>query len=171
MPLTKSQQKEFEQKAVTLAKEALYKNEFPVGAVLVIDAKEVDALHNTLITNQSWSDHAELRLLVKHSQTIRKAKNLGKEVHLFTSLEPCLMCLATASHHRVNSITFSCADPSGGVSNFSIKKLPYFYQKHWPIILSGVLQKSSLQLVQSFLEKQTSAGYIEMKKLFSKIEK
>lgn len=147
---------------------ALRRGDFPVGAVLVINGKIVGKTNNALLSQKTWGDHAETQLLLKFSQTIRKKQRPGKKttVELYSTLEPCLMCLGCAMLHRVHRIVFSCPDPRGGATNVTLKGLPSFYQEKWPTIIAGVNKKKAYSMLLKFITAQDSKQWKTNKKLF-----
>lgn len=92
------------QRCLRLAAEAARAGRVPVGAVLV-------AVDGSVL---GWArrgpgplDHAELVLLRRHQRRLA-AEPLAAT--LYSSLEPCLMCLDAALHARVRRIVFAARD-------------------------------------------------------------
>lgn len=161
-----SQDKKFIMMALIEGKKALKRGDFPVGAVLVINGELAGKINNALLSKKTWGDHAETQLLLKHSQTIRE---LQTKVELYSTLEPCLMCLGCAMLHRVNRIVFSCPDPRGGATNLTLKNLPSFYDDHWPKIKSGLFKKEAYGMFIKFMEAQKTEPWKMNKKLFEQM--
>jgi tRNA(adenine34) deaminase len=151
---------------------ALLRGDFPVGAVLVIDGMVVGKTNNTLLSKKTWGDHAETRLLLEHSELIRKRKTENQEtvIELYSTLEPCLMCFGCAAMHRVTRIIFSLHDPFGGVTHIDKNNLPIFYKNSWPSISSGVFREDSYGMFYQFIDKQTSTPWMIAKKLFEEMK-
>lgn len=150
---------------------ALRRGDFPVGAALVINGKIVGKTNNALLSQKTWGDHAETQLLLRFSQTIRKQqqKNVHTKVELYSTLEPCLMCLGCAMLHRVNRIIFSCPDPRGGATNVTLKGLPSFYHDKWPEIKSGIYKEEAFSMLLKFMTTQDTKQWKNNKKLFEKM--
>jgi tRNA(adenine34) deaminase len=138
--------------ALEEAKLSLTEDNLPIGSVLVIDDKIVDQNHNMSRTFGSWSEHAENSLLIRNSKLIKKSIKKDKlEVNLYTSMEPCLMCLGTAVLHRVSKIVYSCPDPIGGAVSLDIDSIGTMYNASFPKIEQGPFAKESYNLLIEFL--------------------
>jgi len=155
--------------ALREAKEALKSGNFPVGAVLVIDDEIVDTSYNTMNKENDFFSHAEINLLKKHSDKIREAYFKKKNVEIYSTLEPCLMCYSSIILHRINTIYIACSDPHGGFSLNDIK-LNKWYGKHKPQIFKNILMKESLDLIIKYLESREEPSLKKMLKLFQTIE-
>lgn len=94
----------FIKKAVELSKESFEKGRFPAGAVLVKDGKVIGTGISGLYPHIHI--HAETRLIDEAMSTYN-AQLEGFE--LFTSMEPCMMCLGKAYWAGVRKITFVLA--------------------------------------------------------------
>lgn len=117
--------------ALTQAQDALRNHDFPVGAVLVIDGEVIGGDHNRIVSTKSLVAHAENALLIAHATMLAHAR--GREVALYTTLEPCMMCMATAVHSHISKIIYACADAHGGST-----KCPFdsgWYREQWPIVV------------------------------------
>lgn len=146
--------------ALNEAKQALDAGDYPVGAALTLDGKLVGTGRNTLFTDLRWSAHAEHNLLYEQSAyLLQKCRNKPRRsIYLYTTLEPCLMCLGIALLHRVSKIIVACPDPNGGTSNLQPADLGSFYQYRWPTFHIGLFKEASYDLIIEFLktEKFTS---------------
>lgn len=101
-------------RAVQLAHEALRAGNLPVGAVITLDDSIVSEGKNTI-----WSPvlapnrHAEIEALEALSPGLRAQAG---EMTLYTTLEPCLMCLGAILVYRIGRIVFGAYDSRGGAS-------------------------------------------------------
>jgi len=157
--------------ALKEAKIALRRGDFPVGAVLVINGKIAGKSRNSMHTGNNWASHAEAKLLQKESRNIRikTAKGNKRNIVLYTTLEPCLMCLGTSLLHNVSKIVFACPDPHGGSTNINFKGLPDFYIRRWPKIIGGLLQEESCKLLIDFLKTQNDKTSKKILALYKKM--
>lgn len=96
--------KEFLKKAVEMSKESFEKGRFPAGAVLVKDNKTVGTGISGLYPHIHI--HAETGLIDEAMRT-NNAQLEGYE--LYTSMEPCLMCLGKAYWSGIRKITYVLA--------------------------------------------------------------
>ena len=88
------------------AKHGLNSNEGgPFGAVIVINNKIISQAHNTVIKDNDPSAHAEVNAI---RTACKKLNNyhLPKNAILYSSSEPCPMCLATSYWARINKIVY-----------------------------------------------------------------
>lgn len=100
------------QAALEEARLSLEASDWPIGAVLVgAGGAVIGQARNTLRTGQSRLHHAELQLLLAHMPEVRQ--NEGR-LTLYSSLEPCVMCLSALILARVRRIVWACGDPFGG---------------------------------------------------------
>jgi tRNA(adenine34) deaminase len=98
--------------AIKLAKAAKEAGNLPIGATIVLDGKVIAEGQNRL-----WSPvtdpgrHAEIDALDNVDASLWTR---AKEMTLYTSLEPCLMCLSTILLHKIGHIIYGAKDPRGG---------------------------------------------------------
>jgi len=165
---------ELMREALNEAKKALEKGNYPIGAILLIDGEIIDLAGNNIHTGKNWISHAENTLLIKHSEKIRdtllpsildKTKTKPK-VELFTTLEPCLMCLGSAIIHRISRIVYACDDPHGGASQLETKKMKDWYKNIWPEIKSGVCKEEAINLMITYLNTQKENDWIKKLKKY-----
>src|SRR4030065_1597866 len=100
------------QEAIAAAKEG----NFGVGAVLVRENGEiVQRGHNHVFKPYFRSDlHAEMDVMTKFEERFKEVENL-KGFILYTSLEPCPMCLARLISSGVRKIYYAARDKDGGM--------------------------------------------------------
>ena len=93
------------QQAIQLAEKASSEQEVPVGAVLVLDDQRIGDGHNSSITQQDPSAHAEMIALRSGAERVSNYRLLNTT--LYVTLEPCLMCAGAMVHARF-SLSFWC---------------------------------------------------------------
>lgn len=101
-------------------------NNLPVIAWLKSNNNVIAVNKNEITSQDSFIAHAEM-LCIKQIQ-----KN-HRSLELFTTLEPCGMCLFSAIHSRIKAITFYCRDPIAGSSH--IEPPSEWYSKNWPRLI------------------------------------
>jgi len=144
---------------------------FPVGAVLVIDGKRIDSARNLLSTNSDWISHAEMNLIIKYSAQIKKSRNNGGSSVIYTSLEPCLMCLGTCTLNRISRIVYSCPDNFTGVAGVDFNLLPHGYKTMVPKLeVSAHFRDESKQLLMKYFADSQSSKWDKAKELMSDVE-
>lgn len=97
---------------VKLAKAAVDSGNLPIGAVIVLDGKIIAEGQNRLyvpVTNPGR--HAEIDALRNVDPSLWQSAN---EMTLFTTLEPCLMCLGTILLYHIGRVVYGAKDSRGG---------------------------------------------------------
>ncbi len=138
----------FMKKALGEAQAALVAAEFPVGCVMVHDKKILvsGARKGTTGDCPNEVDHAEmiaLRRLIRLDSKI----NL-REVTVFSTLEPCLMCFGALMISSIGKLVFAYEDAMGGGTQCDAANLPPLYQSNQMPIIPGILRNESLKYVE-----------------------
>jgi len=143
----------FMQMALLEARRAGEGGEVPVGAVLVSEGGSVLAKdHNRTVSLCDPTAHAELLVL---REGARKTGNyrLTNET-LYTTVEPCLMCMGALIHARVKRVVFGAADPrwgaAGSLYDFSSDRR----LNHHPELLGGVCEGQCRAAIQAFFRER-----------------
>lgn len=99
--------------AVAEACQAAQEGNAPIGAVLVDpEGKRVAQNHNRVFTDDGLLYHAEMMIFLHNQERLRHQR---WQMTLYTTLEPCLMCLSTALVHHIKRIVWLINDYwSGG---------------------------------------------------------
>lgn len=156
--------------AIDKARDILSNGDFPVAAVLTIDGVFIDCVGNSIQSGGTWASHAERMLLVKHSNQIREAvTNRNSDVVIYSTLEPCLMCLGTSVLHRVKRIVYACKDPHGGSTKIDPNSIGDWYVKRWPQIDYGLFQKESYELLTTFMKRKNTPTWNRILKLYENL--
>lgn len=139
--------------AMTEARAALAAGDYPVGAVLVVDGALCGTARNALVSADRTTAHAEHTLIADHSARLRAAirERPTTTILLYTTLEPCLMCLGIAVLHKVTRIISACPDPHGGATTLNPATLGSVYPQLWPQLEAGPLRRESCALIIQFL--------------------
>jgi len=124
MELTKFNRSCFE-RAVLLALEAEKAENLPVGAVIALEGKMIaEGKNASLQPELCLHKHAEIEALRDiPKDLIEKAR----EMTLYTTLEPCLMCFGAIMLYGIGRLVFGSADDFGGPS-VSFDHLPEFFE-------------------------------------------
>ena len=118
------------QRALQLAMQAADLGEVPVGAVIV-DPETGGIIaegHNQPIRDHDPTAHAEIRAIRAAAQALGNYRLTG--LHLYVTLEPCVMCAGAISVARLGKVIFAADDPKGG----AILHGPRFFEQptcHW----------------------------------------
>ena len=162
------QDHEFMQIAYSEAQKAMAAGDYPVGAVLTLNGEFFASGRNALFSTKVWSAHAEHSMIANHSAELGAAFKSGNpyELHLYTTLEPCLMCLGIAKLHRVSRIVYACPDPHGGTSQINPEDLGVYYKPGWPKFEMGLMKREVCDLIIEFLKLGKFSSWEEMLKEF-----
>jgi tRNA(adenine34) deaminase len=101
-------------RAIELATQAEAEGNLPIGAVISLDS-EIIAEGNNAIWVPSFYPirHAEIEALRKAREQHWKA---SRRMTLYTTLEPCLMCMGAILLHRIGRVIYGARDDYGGAS-------------------------------------------------------
>lgn len=97
----------FMQRAIALAKKGKANGGGAFGAVIVQEDTIVAFGHNTVKSSQDCTQHAELAVTQKACDVL-KSKDLSDCI-LFTSCEPCMMCLGACYWAKFKAIYFGAS--------------------------------------------------------------
>jgi tRNA(Arg) A34 adenosine deaminase TadA len=106
-------------KAIGIAKEGIPKGCGPFGAVLVMENKVISEACNRVILNNDPTAHAEI-LAIRQASSILHTHDLS-ECTLYTSCEPCPMCLGAIYWSGIKKIVYSCDRNDAERAGFSDK--------------------------------------------------
>ena len=139
----------FMRAALDEARSAGQRGEIPVGAAVAQGEKILSRKGNSREQSHNPLGHAEM-LAIQEA-----ARKLGSwrlnNCALYTSLEPCLMCMGAVIQARIPLLVYACPDPKGGFSSFYGLKA-----SRAPLdkiqIESGLRAEESAQLLQTFFK-------------------
>ena len=135
----------FMRKALEEAKYAFYKNEVPVGCVIVNENEIISRSSNMVELLNDSTAHAELIAITSAQNSINN-KNLDSCI-LYTTLEPCLMCHGAIYWSKINTIVYGASDEKRGFSRHNLeidRKIN---------IVKGVMEEESRELLENFFKK------------------
>ena len=135
----------FMKKAFEEAKYAFFKNEVPVGCVIVNNNDIISRSSNMVELLNDSTAHAEL-IAITSAQNSLNSKNLDNCI-LYTTLEPCLMCYGAIYWSKINTVVYGASDKKRGFSRHSIdldRKIN---------IINGFMEKESKELLDVFSRK------------------
>jgi tRNA(adenine34) deaminase len=135
----------FMQLALDHAREALVAGEFPVGCVIT-DGRQALAAGRRRRSSGNMAnetDHAEMVAL-------GRLPCAGRSLTLYSTLEPCLMCVGAAVLSGVNRIVYAYEDVMGGACDCDLRRLSPLYRRMRVQICAHVRRPDSLALFKSF---------------------
>ncbi len=140
----------FMKKALNQARNALSAGEFPVGCVVVHEDRilTTGARKGTAGNIPNEIDHAEMIALKGLADLEIRRDN--QRIALFTTLEPCLMCLGALILSGISEIVYAYEDVMGGGLSCDLKNLMPLYKNSRISVVPNILRKESLELFQAF---------------------
>lgn len=139
----------FMRKALQEAEKARKEGEVPVGAVLVKNEKIIACGHNSPVSRNDPTAHAEIvaiRNACENTQNYRLS-----DCELYVTLEPCAMCLGAAVQSRIKRLVFGALDPKSGAIE-SVMDFPFEKMNHRVEVKGGVLAEKCGMILRSFFE-------------------
>ena len=135
----------FMKKALEEAKYAFYKNEVPVGCIIVNENEIISRSSNMVELLNDSTAHAEL-IAITSAQNYLNSKNL-EGCTLYATLEPCLMCHGAIYGSKINTIVYGASDKKRGFSTYNLeidRKIK---------IIKGIMEEESKELLDKFFKK------------------
>jgi tRNA(adenine34) deaminase len=121
----------FLREAIQLAEAADRRGNLPIGAVIVLDGAVVARGMNSIWRPQlDLTRHAEMEAL---RAAPAELWSRSREMTLFTTLEPCVMCAGAILLHRIGGLMFGSTDPYGGVGA-CLRDLPPYFQEELALV-------------------------------------
>lgn len=151
---TASSDEFYMRKALQQASTAFRKNEVPIGAVLVATSGDLIASgHNLVEFCNDCTRHAEM-VCLQEAMKRRKAWRL-QGTTLFTTLEPCPMCISALALSRVSRVVYGAKDLRLGACGTWVdlvcKKHPFHT---FDQVVGGVLEEESARLLRDFFRER-----------------
>ena len=134
--------------ALREAEAVLETGNLPVGAVVILN-DEVVGMGGRISKASRKLDHAET-IAVKQAFAAHRKET--EQMTLYTTLEPCLMCMGTALNVRIHKIVYAFPDDYGGATNIPVDKLPVRHQDNKFEVIRDVCRGESQKLLREFFE-------------------
>jgi tRNA(adenine34) deaminase len=146
--------------ALAMANHGLSSGELPIGAVVVAGSKVVGRAFTQERTQGRLLVHAELLALDQADRT-HAVTRVGTV--LYTTLEPCLMCLGAAASLMVDRIVFALASPTDGAAGVASlwerqRRLAQEPLVRLPPVVGGVAAAESRELFRRFCASRPDPG-------------
>jgi tRNA(adenine34) deaminase len=117
-----------------LAEAAFANGEVPIGAIIVLNDKQIGAGQNRMEELQNATAHAEILAINEASEQLKNWRLDGATIYV--SLEPCQMCLGAIKNSRISRVVFAARDTS--------------FCNHLTKMESSLLEKESVEILQKF---------------------
>ena len=144
-----------------LAKKAAALGEVPVGALIVrqTDGQVLGQGYNGVEQFQNVTKHAEMVAIESASAKLGSWRlNSEGPVTMYTTVEPCIMCLGASILSRVDQIVYGAPNKKFGGSKHIFKQNNEHAKtlNHHIDIVPGVLEGECAQLMRMFFQERRS---------------
>ncbi|MDI9366015.1 MAG: nucleoside deaminase [Flavobacterium sp.] len=136
----------FMRQALREAEEAFYKDEVPVGAVVVVNNKIIAKGHNQVEMLNDSTAHAEI-LALTTAYNAFGSKYLP-DATLYVTVEPCLMCCGAMYWGKIGKIVYGTTDEKNGYRKFTSSS-PLHPKTE---IIPGILAFECAKLMKDFFK-------------------
>ncbi|KPQ30376.1 MAG: tRNA(adenine34) deaminase [Marinobacter excellens HL-55] len=139
-------------RALELASQAGAADEVPVGAIVVLDGKEIGAGFNAPISGCDPTAHAEIRALRDAAARVGNYRLAGAT--LYVTLEPCTMCVGAIVHSRVSRLVYGATETKAGAVESARRTLeePHL---NWRVeVAGGVMADRCGQVISEFFSRR-----------------
>jgi tRNA(Arg) A34 adenosine deaminase TadA len=109
----------FLRRAIEVASDGISSGGGPFGAVIVKDGKVLSEAYNRVVLNNDPTAHAEI-LAIREASSVLKTHELN-ECTLYSSCEPCPMCLGAIYWSGIKSVLYACDRTDAEDAGFSDK--------------------------------------------------
>lgn len=141
--------------ALEEAERAALMDEVPVGAVLVDGAGVILArTHNQPIALCDPSAHAEMLAIRTGGEVLGNYRLTGAT--LYSTIEPCIMCMGAVIHARLSRIVFGARDPKWGAAGSLYDFASDTRLNHTLEVVSGVCEYESTEIIRGFFKNKRS---------------
>ncbi|MGG3468669.1 nucleoside deaminase [Neobacillus pocheonensis] len=135
----------FMQEALKEAEEAGRRGDRPIGAIIVHDGTIIARGSNRIHTMDSELAHAEINAMNQCASYLRKH---ARECILYTTVEPCIMCLSTITLANIHNVVFSIKDNYMDMEHFIDSTI--YIKKRLHNYVGGILSEESAQILKTY---------------------
>jgi tRNA(adenine34) deaminase len=153
--------------ALALARRGLEEGEMPVGAVVVLDGEIVSSGY-WRFRRDALLDHAEM-LALREAEKNEQIVGRRADVTLYTTLEPCLLCMGAAMSFKLGRLVFALEAAYDGASNVTKVWSPVlgfppdgFRVFSNPDVLGGVCRDEALTLMRAYVERNQDQPWLQV---------
>lgn len=142
----------FMREALKEAMKAYDEDEVPVGAIAVFKNQIIGRGHNQTERLQDPTAHAEILAITAAANALSSWRL--KDVKVYTTIEPCIMCAGALVLARVKKIIFGARDEKFGGCGSICNVVREKRLNHQVKIIEGVMKEEALSLLKSFFKKK-----------------
>ncbi len=138
--------------ALKEAQRAFEEDEVPIGAVVVYKNQIIGRGHNRTESLKDPTAHAEILAITAAANALNSWRL--KDVIIYTTIEPCVMCAGALVLARVKKIVFGARDAKFGGCGSIFNIVQEKRLNHRVEIIEGVLKDEALLLLKNFFAKK-----------------
>lgn len=129
-----------------------HEGEVPVGAVITLGEEVLAKAHNSPISMNDPSAHAEILAIRRAAERVGNYRLPGAS--LYVTLEPCIMCAGAIIQARIERVVFGADDPKAGgvVSLYNI--LNDRRLNHNVVVRGGVCGEACAEILSRFFRQK-----------------
>lgn len=154
-------QEEFMRAAIAESKRGMDENEGgPFGAVIVKNGKIIGRGNNKVTSTNDPTAHAEVTAIRAACNALENFDLSGAEI--YTSCEPCPMCLAAIFWARIDKIYYANTKKDAAAINFDDD---FFYQEidkpldKRSIPMTQIMREDAIKVFQAWTDKTDKIAY------------
>lgn len=156
-----TEHKKFMEKAIDLAREGMTKNAGgPFGCVIVKDGKVVGQGHNEVTSSFDPTAHAEIVAIRRATKNLNDYELQG--CILYTSCEPCPMCLGAIYWARPEQVFYACTKEDAADVNFDDQFIYEEIEKPYEereIPMQNLLRQKAITVFKEWEQKEDKTPY------------
>lgn len=122
--------------------------EVPIGAVVVQADSIIAKGHNSCISLNDPTSHAEVVVLREACSKVGNYRLPG--CSLYVTVEPCLMCVGALIQARIEHLVFGTAEPKSGAVISQIGAIDLNFHNHEVKVTHDVRSEECRRLMQEF---------------------
>jgi tRNA(adenine34) deaminase len=155
------------QMTIEEGRKSLINKEFPVGAIIFKGDEVISRAHSSGESALEFLPHAEMAALLEADKRHYLPPD-RKKMQLFTTLEPCMMCLGAAMSFFIGEIFYALEAPIDGAAEFAVqffretrREIPGY---SLPAIQAGLLRRESQNLLRDYIRLVPGGPLVEYSK-------
>ena len=145
-----TQDEEYMNVAISLAKQAYEHGDTPIGCVIVYNHKIIAKGYNKRNAKKSTLAHAEILAIKRASKKLKDWRLEG--CTLYCTLEPCPMCAGAIVQARIDRVVIGAMNPKAGCAGSVVNLLREEQFNHMVEVETGVCEESCVKLMKDFFK-------------------
>ena len=138
--------------AISEAREAIGKDEVPVGAVIVYEGRIIARAHNQIVLLHDPTAHAEMIAITQAADYLKNERLVNTSVYV--TIEPCPMCAGAMVLARVKRLFYGAADPKSGSCGSLMNIVQDRRLNHSITVKKGLMEEECRLLMQEFFRRK-----------------